>query len=211
VNERGEIAGSVGDKPVVWRSVSGQPQPLRLPDGAAIGSARDIDEDGTVVGVAGPKIQVNGIDDGRAYAWGPDGVPHDLRLPDAAPQGKPTGSTATAIRNGWISGVVTVDLGGGSFAIDPAVWNLETGDVKVTPHIGSGSVINAQGWLAGRGDRNLVLVSGAREVELPLPDGARYGRFDNVHTLSDDGATVAGVLNPEDSTSGIRALVWTCH
>jgi hypothetical protein len=210
VNERGEIAGSLQDKPVVWRSATAQPQALRMPSGTAIGNARDIDDDGTAVGVAGPTLQPNGIADGRAYAWGPDGAPHELRLPDATSQGKPSGSSATAVRGGWVSGVVTGHLGSG-FGIDAAVWNLVTGDVKLTPQLAFRGVVNARGWIAGRGKENLVLVTGSREIELPLPDGAQYGRFDNVHTLSDDGTTVAGELNPLDSTSGVRALVWKCR
>lgn len=209
VNERGEIAGSVGEKPVVWRSMTGPPRPLSLPAGTEIGNARDIDDDGTVVGAAGPKYQPNGIDDGRAYAWGPDGVPQTLRLPETAPEGKPTGSAATAVRNGWVSGVVTVNLDGG-FAIDSAVWNLGTGDAKLTPRLGSKNAVNARGWLAGRGIDGLMLVTGSREVQLPLPAGASYGRLEDVDTLSDDGATVAGEVNPLNDIIHIRALVWHC-
>jgi hypothetical protein len=211
VNERGEIVGSVGDKPVVWRSVTAQPQMLRLPAGTETGNARDIDADGTIVGTVAPRHQPNGVDDGRAYAWGPDGVAQQLLLPGTTPEGKPTGSVASAIRNGWVSGAVTVEIGGGGFAIVPVVWNLRTGDVKLTPSLGSLSTVNVQGWLAGRGNRDLVLVVGSAQVALPLPKGATLSHYDQVSTLSDDGTTAAGTLSPEQSVSGLRAIVWKCH
>jgi hypothetical protein len=205
VNERGEIAGTVQDQPVVWRSVTAQPKRLAMPSGSLMGQARGIDEDGTVIGTA---IAVGGKS--RAYAWSPDGTARLLDLPPTTPSGVPNGSFAFSVRNGWISGEAIVEVSEGAEYHYSTVWNLATGDVKLTPDVGRVAAVNAQGWLVGRGTDRLVLVTDTVVVGLPLPDGAKIGRYDEVDTVSDDGRIGAGELNPQNDLTGARALIWTC-
>lgn len=206
VNERGQIAGTVGERPVIWRTVTAEPEFLALPKGITTGQVRGIDEDGTVAGNA-----VGSGDARTAYAWRPDGTPQALKLPATTPQGVPDGSAAYAIRNGRVSGEaqVTVDNGAGLYMF-AMVWDLRTGDVKLTPQIAPQAQINAQGWLVGRGEQQLVLLTDAAVVPLPLPGGVRLGRYDQAETASDDGTLIAGQINSGTDTSAIRALLWTC-
>jgi len=52
-----------------------------------------------------------------------------------------------------------------------------------------------------------VLVTASARVALRLPADASYGRFDDVRTLSDDGATLVGQVTPMDGAGQVRALV----
>lgn len=206
VNERGEIAGTVGERPVIWRTATAEPEFLALPKGIATGQVRGIDEDGTVAGNA-----VGPGDASAAYVWRPDGTPQALKLPATTPQGVPDGSAAYTVRNGRVGGEaqVTVDNGAGRYMF-AVVWDLRTGDVKLTPQIAPQAQINTRGWLAGRGEQQLVLLTDTAVVPLPLPGGAGLGRYDQAETVNDNGTLIAGQINSASSTSAIRALLWTC-
>src|SRR5262249_2146106 len=135
INGAGTVVGSRGDKPMVWRSVDQPPVALALPSGATTGSAYDIDEDGTIIGVVG-----KGLYTMRPYVWLPHRGGHEVAIPSGVPVPAQTGKVKAGaarrgapaamlfnIRLGWVSGRVN----------DTAVrWNLRTGETRTFPQLG---------------------------------------------------------------------------
>lgn len=167
INSRGDVLGnSFSDgawRIVVWPADSpGTVRVLTMPDGRpATALARDIDEDGTVVGTLAP------FPPGTAYVWPADGTPHALPIPaDSA------GGGAVAIRLGMVAGSVLVpDPSDPSVQRSrPTVWNLNTGGVTLH-HEAPGGVlsINRDGTIGTAGavvhaDGRVVQVGGVVEV-----------------------------------------------
>ncbi|MFG2038442.1 hypothetical protein [Dactylosporangium sp. NPDC048998] len=195
VNERGMIAGVVGNRPAMWRSPNDKPTMLALPGAGWQGRAMGIDEDGTIVG----SVSETG-GSGTAALWRPDGT---LELVKAAVTGgdvtqNPTngGSRAMSIRGGW----VTIWIAGGGLLLNAATGAI-TGDAVI-------EAVNRQGWTAGDGR----LVAGGETVKLLPPGGETVKRPPGgghgvvVSAISDDGVTVAGYVPGPDAVP----VVWTC-
>jgi hypothetical protein len=200
VNEANMAVGVRNRRPIIWRSVDQAPVELPLPPGATIGEARDIDEDGTVVGYTGTGagLGASGGADQRPYVWLPDGSGHPLKLPESGPQ---TG-LAFSIRNGWVTGIRD-NIG--------VRWDLRTGEPQLFPQFNiRASVANQYGWqvgtdLKGRG----LFLSDAGPVVLPDLVLHRAGELTNIpETLSDDGRVIGG--QADDRSGVIHAVVWTC-
>ena len=217
INEAGAIVGTVGDQPVVWRTADSAPEILPGPPGKWIGSASGIDEDGTIVGTFGGI----GVEQSVAYAWSPDGTPHELAPVIAAPAAATgsafgvmtsTGASAGSIRDGMV-------LGGSHFANKKAstavttLWNLRTGEVTTRPEVQSAYQANAQGWTIGRSRTGRVLSSGTRSVMLPPAEGTETGGLTEVFeviSLSDDGRTIAGYQSAAEGKLIVVAVRWRC-
>lgn len=195
INAHGVIAGwvhgtSLDDTaPVVW-AADGTVHKLTVPHG--VGSAgeraamaRDIADDGTVVGL------VHGV----PIVWEPGGTPRALPLP----AGVTTGA-AYAITGHFVYG----DAGG-----DPARWDLSTGKVTLLQRVSDfgakdGTADGAALMPTTEEGKVSVLVGlDGRTDPLTDPKGARA-----VPTVvSTDGSTVAGfTFEPPP-----RALLWHCR
>jgi uncharacterized membrane protein len=193
INEANTVVGARNRKPVIWRSLDQAPVELPLPEGATAGEARDIDEDGTIVGSVGMGYVVD-----RPYVWLPDGSGHPLALPDSGPQA----GNAFSIRNGWVNGVL------GASGVR---WDLRTGDPRVFLQFQiRANRANRYGWqvgpdLQGRG----LFLSDAGPVVLPDLALHKAGESTNLPTtISDDGRVIGG--QADDRAGVIRAVVWTC-
>ncbi|GAA0911123.1 hypothetical protein Vau01_098150 [Virgisporangium aurantiacum] len=194
INEHGVITGTRSDRvPMRWPSVDSDPQKLPLPAGARGAFARDIDDDGTIVGIY----------------WGADGYEHAVAWPsrgtvEVLPL--PTGgsiSSALTIRNGWINGWVA-----GTFGLVAVRWHLPSGAVDAFPQFaGTASYVNAVGWMVGKDQSGAGLfVSANGDLTLPglggQPDGHAW-------RLSDNGHVIAG--NATDKEGQLRAVRWDCE
>jgi uncharacterized membrane protein len=204
VNEAGTIVGESARRPVRWASPSGTAQQLPLPPGATSGDARDIDEDGTIVGF----VEFDGRDE-RPYVWFTDGTHRELPLPTGAP---PAGGQqrqfvrAYGIRNGWVTGIAGMTPAAGAVR-----WNLRAGEVKVFAEFQSrASMANAHGWQVGTDlQGRAMFLSPAGPVVLPALAAHEPGNLKNIATtVSDDGRTIGG--QSDDSNEVIRAVVWRC-
>ncbi|PFG96033.1 hypothetical protein A8924_3421 [Saccharopolyspora erythraea NRRL 2338] len=151
--------------PVTWPSASAEPVDLPRP-GDRVGEARDIADDGTIVGAVGPD----------AVLWRPDGTAHVLPRPaDVPPEVE---LEAVRVNGPWV-------VGGGYGR--PLLSNLDTGAVGPVPGLHTATDVNAAGWVV---DQRGALVAGGSVVELPGfgDDHARYPR-----TVSADGRTIGGM------------------
>ncbi|MFG1674428.1 hypothetical protein [Micromonospora sp. NPDC049282] len=226
INNAGAIVGDdSGDAALVWPSATTEPIRLPLPAGASRATARDIDEDGTVVGtmtVGGRSTpSAAGIAPTVPYVWLPDGTHRQLPMPTIDGVQAATASV-TSVRNGWAIGVAgrdTKTLGSGSpggadrAAATRAVrWHIQTGEVRVFDELRFGAeATNAHGWQVGT-DRQgrAVFRTDAATVVLPdLADPPPGGLSTIATTLSDDGRTIAG--QSDDSTGKLQAIVWRCR
>jgi hypothetical protein len=210
INDAGAAVGTRGDKPVVWRSVDKSPVELRLPSGAAMGAAFDIDEDGTVIGVVGKDLNTR-----RPYVWLPDGSGHDIALPKGVPapptdkaskpgvkaRGVPSAMVYN-IRFGWVTGRVN----------NTAVrWNLRTGETRLLPDLGGrADDVNRYGWQIGIDVHGRAqFIADAGPVALPELSPHKPSGLSNIPTtLSDDGKVIGGQSDDKDDV--IHAVRWTC-
>ena len=228
INNAGAIAGDdAGDAALVWPSAGAEPIRLPLPPGASKAMARDIDEDGTVVGTMTMTGQTTpsaaGVAPAVPYVWLPDGTHHLLPMPTL--DGEPAATASVfRVRNGWAIGVASRDTRAGATGAagtgdaDPAAetravqWNVRTGEVRVFDDLRFGAeTTNAHGWQVGM-DRQgrAVLRTDAGTVVLPDLAGHRPGGLSTIATtLSDDGRTIAG--QSEDPSGKIQAVVWRCR
>ena len=125
INDRGDVVGNSGGKPVVWPAGGGV---RALPgDGRALA----IDEDGTVVGHLG------GFPPGTPYVWPAVGAPYALPVPDGS-----IGGNAVAIQRGMVAGNV---FDPATNSTGPALWNLRTGSSTVHSD-GPGGVLSVNRW-----------------------------------------------------------------
>lgn len=216
VNAAGVMAGSSEGRPALWLSPTQRPTVLPLPPGAFGGDARDIDDDGTVVGV----VWNEGYSERRPYVWLPDGPHRQLPMPAV------TGAdgVATQVRNGWVAGgpMDVPGRGPGFVRTAPALvrWHLSSGTVDVSPDVTRG-VINARGWVAGLnqvGDVPNVEWQYTRVIRdgtvtvlpaLTPPDPLQPVRDEpGAVMLSDDGRTVVGQSRDRDGRA--VPVVWRC-
>ena len=192
---------------LVWPSTTAHPIRLPVPPGAGDAQARDIDEDGTVVG----SLALN-----KPYVWFADGTHRELPMPKL--DGKPAAvAAAFDIRDGWVTGMAGALPIKGSGAKASAKtfairWNLRTGEVQNFGRFRyPADAVNAQGWQIGTTpDGYAVMLTDASTVR--LPDLAKH-RSDGTATIanavSDDGRTIAG--QSDDAGGTINAVVWRCH
>ncbi|WP_433221944.1 hypothetical protein ACQP00_22120 [Dactylosporangium sp. CS-047395] len=192
IDEHGTMVGSTAAGAVRWDSLGADPVPLPSPVPGWKTTARDIDQDGTILGTAS-----RGAYENVAVLWHPDGRVETL----PAPTGYGATSTdyrGTAIRGGYVLGKALYDWPGGK-RFDGVVWNLRTGTVTSTP--GLFNAVNGTGWIAG--SSGLVIAPG--KVALPGLSPADDARSTEVYTLSDDGTRLAGQVGGTP-----LPVVWTC-
>lgn len=203
INEAGVVAGMIVNyrtPPVAvrWASIDARPEALPLPPGVDIATARDIDEDGTIVGFLGEQT--------TPYVWFADGEHHPLPLPPL--DGKPaTGGDAMSIRNGWVSGMATYGMG----RYRAVRWNVHTGEVTLFPDIETRAAgVNAHGWQVGSGkDGNGILRTDRGALTLPGLTGRNPALLGVIaKTVSDDARTIAG--QSTDSADRLKAVKWSC-
>ncbi|GAB3964342.1 hypothetical protein V1634_01605 [Plantactinospora veratri] len=229
INNAGAIAGDdSSDAALVWPSATAEPSRLPLPPGASKATARDIDEDGTVVGtmsVAGTAApSAAGIAPVVPYVWFPDGTHRPLPMPTL--DGKPAVSASVfSVRNGWAAGVASVETAAiglqgagdtgdtGEAGVARAVrWNVRTGEVRVFAELRFGAeTTNAHGWQVGTNRQGrAVLRTDTATVVLPDLAGQPPGGLATIaSTLSDDGRVIAG--QSDDAKGKIQAVVWRCR
>jgi hypothetical protein len=203
INVDGTVVGARADPgkglrtPVIWRSLTAEPQDLATPEGMN-GEARDIADDGTVVG------QIFGNEGESAYAWSPDGIGRKLALPgDKAERG---GSAAYTVQGDWATGINGVQGGGGGLR-----WNLRTDEVEAVSAFSiRPSTANASGWMVGTDAQGRgLLVAGGKKVQLPDGYLHKAGEQSNIpETISDDGKVIGG--QADDAGGTIHAVVWHC-
>ncbi|GAA3449912.1 hypothetical protein [Dactylosporangium matsuzakiense] len=210
INDRGQIVGVSGGRPVTWASPDAEPVALPIPAGyelAHLAEVGGIDEDGTVVGTL-----VNRDDHEVAVAWSPGGPAREL----AAPAGRPMYG-ADAIRNGWVIGrsgnsLVRWNLrAAGPPIVMPDVWGFDTHGP------------NASGWLVFGGNNRAALYAGGTEIRLPLPEPPPFsspipGRTPDPEenparpmSISDDGHTIIGTWAVKGVGDRSNVYVWTCR
>lgn len=203
INDANVAVGSRDRRPIVWRSLDQPPIELPLPDGATNGEARDIDEDGTIVGY----IEVNNSE--RPYVWTSSGG-RELAPPPGMPADRGDGRgmlRAYGIRNGYVTGIAAVGAAGNS----AVRWDLRTGEARVYPQFFiRASMANRLGWQVGTDTQGRgLLVTDTRSVVLPDLVLHKPGELKNIpETVSDDGKVIAG--QSDDKNDVIHAVVWTC-
>ncbi|AVT39926.1 hypothetical protein C6W10_29670 [Plantactinospora sp. BB1] len=226
INNAGAIVGDDSDDAaLVWQSATAEPRRLPLPTGASKATARDIDEDGTVVGTMSmggtTAPSAAGIAAVVPYVWFPDGTHRPLPMPTL--DGKPAATaTVRSVRGGWAIGVASVETAAtglqgagdpGEAGVARAVrWNLRTGEVRVFAELRFGAeTTNAHGWQVGTNRQGrAVLRTDTATVVLPdLADQPPGGLGTIANTLSDDGRTIAG--QSDDAQGRIQAVVWRCR
>jgi hypothetical protein len=201
VNEAGVVVGTdgaevhaIGRHAVLWRTPSSAPVRLPVPPDATGSEARDVDEDGTIVGAVW-------FERGRQvpYVWMPDGT-HRALLPPGGSGSSMTGQAVT-VRGGFAVAVYN----------DPPFgvvrWNLRTGEMRAYEDLlGGWASGNRYGWIVGADLSKRGVFIGERErLMLPGPAGAlAHG----ARTVSDDGLTIGGHA---DDGEGVWAMVWRCR
>jgi hypothetical protein len=229
INDAGAIAGDdSADAALVWPSATAQPIRLPLPAGASSATARDIDEDGTVVGsITMGKRTPRSAD--VPYVWFPDGTHRPLPLPTLDDK-QAVAARVSSVRNGWATGMANGDARAAGLpgAGDPAGkttakpsppspsgavrWNVRTGEVRVFDELRFGAdATNAHGWQVGTDRKGRpVLLADAAPVVLPgLVDHQPDGLTTIPSTLSDDGRVIAG--QSDNPRGKIQAIVWRCR
>jgi hypothetical protein len=202
ISDGGVVVGTDDRRPAVWRSTSGAPSPLPLPDGAWEGVATDITADGkTILGTLHPPQ--TGFN--RPYVWSADGTLRELPLPvvDGAVA---VGAYAVAITGDWVAG--TAGLAKGDV---PVRWNLRTGEVQAFPGFRiAGLKISADGWMTARDRRGRATLLLSQQATLPLPRlPNRNGLPDKPAVISQDGLSVAGNASSA-AAGGTLPVVWRC-
>jgi RNA polymerase sigma-70 factor (sigma-E family) len=198
INETGTIVGSAQDKPAVWRPGKTVPELLSMPPGEKYGFARDITEDGIIVGVIGESPSDPAVNTGntRSVAWYPDGSRRDLSGPDGTQKFTRVMSAAGDWAVGSTYGVGVIMTG--------IRWNLRTGQAEAFE--GEGYRTNAQGWSA-RG--NSVRSRLASVTITPSPEGI-YANGLQVMVMSDDGRILAGELYGTKTGQFGAVVTWRC-
>jgi hypothetical protein len=221
MNDLGVIVGSSGGRPAIWRTPTGEPEPLSGPASLPAGWVPTaIDDDGTIL--VNTQVTAATELEGKAYVWRPDGSVRQL-LPGTMPDGAAGDVVqANSIRNGWVSGGILRYFGKAAlngrrtgFAFAGIRWNLRTGEVAVSE--ARGEAINALGWQAAEHRGQGVLFTPAQTVLLPHIDGVADDPAGpavwapQIFALSDDGRTVVGLqsfaVNGDDP---VVAVAWRC-
>ncbi|BCJ54423.1 hypothetical protein Asp14428_58980 [Actinoplanes sp. NBRC 14428] len=207
LNDKGVIVGSLGPayegRPARWSSRTAQPESLPMPAGMTVGTAVDIDEDGTVVGTVEGKNR-----EGSGYLWLADGTARKMPLPDV------DGTKATmfwpeAIRNGWVVGRSVVDTKRErSFA--PFRYRVSTGRYERLPaDAGLPQRVAANGWVLGTARLPVITSAGGVTTELPAyPKAAAHPDY-LINSYSDDGLVAAGYVIGDDIQN--QPLLWRCR
>jgi uncharacterized membrane protein len=209
INDAGVMVGSIGSdiepNPVRWASPGAKPQRLPLPDGVKTAVARDVDEDGTILGLVALK---EGQD--TAYLWMADGTHRatpaptvdgkkaDAFWPDSMAAGKVIGRAVFESKDSMSFKTVLYDIASGEYT---EVFPLDA------PRIAADGTIFGVEWT----DRRMglpVLMTGDQKTK--LPSGGR--REFVVSSISSDGRTLAGYSVGSEETGPISndPWMWTC-
>ncbi|GAA3241001.1 hypothetical protein ACFO1B_08265 [Dactylosporangium siamense] len=204
ISDGGVIVGSDDGLPVLWRSASGAPAALPLPEGTWEGQATDITADGrTIVGT----IRDTKTNTSHAYVWSTDGTRRELPLPvtDGVPA---AGAHAAGITGDWVSGAAETQ-----HTSVVARWNLRTGEVQTLPDAhGAGGEISADGWMVAsdRFGNGTLLLSRQATLRLPgLPDHDDARIADVPKSISQDGLLIAGNAASAAAKDTLPVL-WRC-
>ncbi|WP_305789852.1 hypothetical protein [Symbioplanes lichenis] len=200
ISDAGVIVGVLGTRPARWASWDAEPALLPLPPGTTQGSAVDVDEDGTVLGMVGPPIGP-GADD-TAYLWLHGGEVRKLPPPPGAGF-----FAAAALRHGWV-------VGNAGYADDDSLtwagyrYDIAKNRMEPLPAAAASPVdVAANGWVATEGGGpDPAVVADGDTMRL-----AAYGAGDyQIWGISDDGTTVVGSFVPAQDLAN-EPLVWRCR
>jgi hypothetical protein len=225
INEQGMAVGAgyrseIDGTPLVWRSLSADPEELPVPAGEWDIATTDVDSDGTVIGHG---IDIAEIPDPpeHSYVWLPDGTRQELPRPDI--DGEPAFDfAAESIHDGVVTGRAKQLLDGGNgWTFHVFRYDLATGEfTPLTTPVSMGvEVWNRQGWFAGNTGDGLVLVTGSGTVSLPYPQGPEnpddpFADDPIVAAISDDGRIVGGQIwadTGDPETVDAEAVSWRCQ
>ncbi|WP_306215241.1 hypothetical protein [Actinoplanes sp. RD1] len=213
ISDAGVIVGVLGSRPARWASWDAEPSLLPLPPGTTQGAAVDVDEDGTVLGMAGPPIGPEAND--TAYVWLPGGDVRKLPLPPEAGF-----FHAVGLRNGLV-------VGSAGFEDDDALtfagyqYDIASNRMEELPAAAqSPAAVAANGWIVtDGGGRSPAVVVGGDTIGLehyrPSAGGLTFGEGKpgdeyQIRGISDDGRTIAGSFNPAVGLVN-EPLVWRCR
>lgn len=204
VNERGEVIGIAGGRPVRWSNTGAITELAPLPDDEGA-SVRDLDDAGTAVGMS---INVlpgapDPIVEQHAVRWNPAGEPTALPVP----AGTTNSFAAVTNDNGVIAGSITVP-GQGTRAVR---WNTD-GTVTALDFLPGGTSasvkgINDAGEIIGTangapGGAYRDVRWTARGAVSPLPN-LRGGSWSVAADINDKG-TIAGYAGTAGLPHGVR-------
>ncbi|MGH8793742.1 MAG: hypothetical protein ACRDXX_14005 [Stackebrandtia sp.] len=205
INAAGDIVGvrtdGGVDQPVIWTAESDYEElvELGLPEGAGSAQARDIGDDGVVVG----GVEIDGVE--QPFLW--DSEAGDL-LPRHPEDAENLDVLALQIRDGWVAGR-------GHYSDDgtPLRWNIASGKGDAERgELNEVQGVNAEGWTAGVKLNAPAIQTDEGVAKLDTPYDQFHG---TAKRLSDDGGLVAGFADTDEIDDHfdyriVRALVWTC-
>ncbi|WP_156926215.1 hypothetical protein [Glycomyces arizonensis] len=204
VNERGDIVGSVGRRPVLWAAGSDEAVELALPEKATRGTAVDIGDDGVIVGYFS-----TAEGDFKPYLWDRHGDGADLPIPDEVDSGRAHAYVAD-LNGDWASGYLSAP----GFEGVGIRWNLAEGTAEVLDIEGPAAVA-ADGTAAGAVFPNAAVQTEEGVVELPgVSDPADNYFGDRAAEISADGSVIVGNVYAGEDASGfhvLNAVTWTCR
>lgn len=190
LNDAGQLAGTRSEEsgatvPVTWPA--GADRPVDLPGGP--GKARDISQDGTIVGEAGT--------DPAPHVWRPDGTSAPLPMPPEVP----ANVQVVQVSGPWVVGA----------APDGTLvrWNLDSGSAEVTPNavVGGHTGVNERGWTLGSQDGGTQAVVFADGQVLRLPGLPEFPTH-YADSISADGTVIGGTASTSKGPS--KPVYWTC-
>ncbi len=201
INENGDFIGNDG-QPYVVPAGQKEPTYLDLPDEALEGSARSINDDGTVVG----RIETGSPEepDYEPYLWDADGNGMKLPWPDGY---EDAFGYAQSIQGDWITGLVHVK---------GMKWHYTPQDgatAYIVEGLDSPTDTTPNNVTVGtyRMDDDIYqrarMVTPDGNVELTGIDGAKTGTV--AEYVSADATVVAGTSSPMNDVK--HAVSWTCE
>jgi len=220
INDAGVMVGETGEylmgAPVRWASTFAEPEKLPLPEGAAYGSAEDIDSDGTIVGLVGERDYQRRT----GYLWLPDGTHRRMALPEVDGR-KASFFWPDSISNGVVFGRAVMgepedeNFVAMRYRITSGTFEQMPGQIRREVYgAEDGSAAGTMVADASTGIERPVLISTSGLTMLPVYKQARPEANYSVGSFSADGHTIAGYTTDDDPSAAEivnMALVWTCR
>jgi hypothetical protein len=205
----GPVGKSTGG-PVRWRSSTSEMERLPLPPGdwPSGVSVAGIDDDGTII----MNAHRGHLLDWQPFALRPDGTWQKLTAPVSMDGMANVQLQASAIRGGWVTGEARLPANAESPQprLVGILWNLDTGEAVTLPRGGSGSVVNALGWIAAGLDEPQLWSPTGAWLALPAPPEQTSEFPAYVTGLSDDGRVLVGGVQLNDDRPDVLPLRWRC-
>lgn len=200
INDHGDTVGIIEHHETnvnqAAQFIEGENVLLDVPEDIFASTARDIDNDGNIVGY------VDEWDFGYTYRWNSDGEGEELTVND---EGYAL-SDYPAIDNGVTIGAA-IDSEGNESAV---MWELDD-TVGTIIDLDKAHALNEGGWIVGSADISAAAYVDGEVFELPRLDDEVPAQ-DEARGISDDGSVIAGTVE-FDSTSleyPGQAVTWSC-